>query len=169
MKDVYTVGKKSHTLKWMMYSILCSVNQQTMPICMSPYCYKQIISRTIKYRQQGYQNVKSTSGNFHFLQYMGISITIQRIQAPTPAFFAEAHGPVFYLWLSQAREEANLIALHGPLSRYVKLRVAHALGMPGTFSPPLRVSDPDIHHGMCVTHLPWCMSVSLTSGFLWSR
>ena len=26
--------------------------------------------------------------------------------------------------------------LHGPLTRYVKLRVAHAPGMPGTFSPP---------------------------------
>ena len=25
---------------------------------------------------------------------------------------------------------------HGPLSRYVKLRVVHAPGMPGTFSPP---------------------------------
>ena len=27
-------------------------------------------------------------------------------------------------------------SLHGPLTRYVKLRVAHAPGMPGTFSPP---------------------------------
>ena len=26
--------------------------------------------------------------------------------------------------------------LHGSLTRYVKLRVAHASGMPGTFSPP---------------------------------
>ena len=29
--------------------------------------------------------------------------------------------------------------------------------MPGTFSSPLRVSDPDMHHGACVTHVPWCM------------
>ena len=28
------------------------------------------------------------------------------------------------------------LLLHGPLTRYVKLRVAHAPGMPGTFSPP---------------------------------
>ena len=28
-----------------------------------------------------------------------------------------------------------------PLHRYVKLRVAHALGIPGTFSPPPRVSE----------------------------
>ena len=26
------------------------------------------------------------------------------------------------------------------------------------------VSDPDIHHGTCVTHVPWCMSGSLTRG-----
>ena len=32
-----------------------------------------------------------------------------------------------------------------------------------------RVSDPDMHHGTCVTHVPWCMPESLTSGFLWSR
>ena len=43
---------------------------------------------------------------------------------------------------------------HGPLTRYVKLRVAHTPGMPGTFSPPPRVSDPDMHHGTCVTHVP---------------
>ena len=41
--------------------------------------------------------------------------------------------------------------------------------MPGTFSPPPLVSDPDMHHGMCVTHMSWCMPGSLTSGFLWSR
>ena len=53
--------------------------------------------------------------------------------------------------------------------RYVKLGVAHAPGMPGTFSSPSRVSDPDMHHGTCVTHVPWCMLGSLTSDFLWSR
>ena len=26
------------------------------------------------------------------------------------------------------------------------------------------VSDPDMHHGMCITHVPWCMSGSLTRG-----
>ena len=43
---------------------------------------------------------------------------------------------------------------HGPLTRYVKLRVAHAPGMPGTFSPPPRVRNADMHHGTCVTHVP---------------
>ena len=55
---------------------------------------------------------------------------------------------------------------HGPLARCVKLRVAHAQGMPGTFSLPPWISDPDIHHGTCVTHVPWCMPGSLSSCFL---
>ena len=41
--------------------------------------------------------------------------------------------------------------------------------MPGTFSPSPQVSDPDMHHGTCVTHVPWCMPGSLTSGFIWNR
>ena len=28
--------------------------------------------------------------------------------------------------------------------------------------------DPVMHHGTCVTHVPWCMPRSLASGFLWS-
>ena len=59
--------------------------------------------------------------------------------------------------------------IHGPLTRWAKLSVGRALGMPGTFSPPRLqrnplVSDPDMHHGTCVTHVPWCMSGSLTRG-----
>ena len=41
--------------------------------------------------------------------------------------------------------------------------------MPGTFSPSPQVSDTDMHHGTCVTHVPWCMPGSLTSGFFWKR
>ena len=52
---------------------------------------------------------------------------------------------------------------YGPLTRYATLRVAHVPGMPEKFSPPPRVSDPDMHHGTCV--MPWCMPGSLTSGF----
>ena len=58
---------------------------------------------------------------------------------------------------------------NGPLARYVRLRVAHAPGIPGTFSPPPRVSDPDMHHDTCVMQVSLCMSGSLTSNFLWSR
>ena len=49
-----------------------------------------------------------------------------------------------HLWHSDGAdscmEDKNLFIVHGqyngPLTRYVKLRVAHAPGMPGTFSPP---------------------------------
>ena len=58
--------------------------------------------------------------------------------------------------------------LHGPLTSYAKLRVAYAPGMPGTFSLKPRVGDPDMQHGTCVTHVPWCIPGSLTSAFLWS-
>ena len=44
-------------------------------------------------------------------------------------------------------EYGRLLNSHGPLTRYVKLQVAHVPGMPGTFSPPPRVSDPDMYHG----------------------
>ena len=57
---------------------------------------------------------------------------------------------------------------NGPLARYIKLQVAHAPEIPGTFFSPPQVSDPDMHHGTCVTHVPWCMPGSLTSSFLWS-
>ena len=42
----------------------------------------------------------------------------------------------------------------GSLAWYVKLWAAHAPWMPGTFFPPPRVSNPDMHHGACVTHVP---------------
>ena len=38
-----------------------------------------------------------------------------------------------------------------------------------TFSPPPQVSDPHMHQGTCVTYVPWCMSGSVISCFLWSR
>ena len=57
----------------------------------------------------------------------------------------------------------NLTRLHGPITRYVKFRVAHAPGMPGMFSPAPHVIYPGLHHG---THVPWCMPRSLTSGFI---
>ena len=57
--------------------------------------------------------------------------------------------------------------LNGPLTRYVKLQVVHARECRGRFPrhgfqrKPL-VSDPGMHHGTCVTHVPWCMSEPLT-------
>ena len=42
-------------------------------------------------------------------------------------------------------------------------------GMSGTFSLQPQFSNPDMHQGTCVSHVPWCMPGSLTSGFLWSQ
>ena len=83
-------------------------------------------------------------------------------------------------WKSRLRNDGNFVSasmcsMYGWvnasstaqwMARYVKLRVAHAPGIPGTFSPPPQVSDPDMHHGTCVTHVPLCMPGSLTTGFL---
>ena len=41
-------------------------------------------------------------------------------------------------------------------------------GNAGNVSPPPRVSDPDMHHGTCVTYVLWCMPGWLTIGFLWN-
>ena len=41
----------------------------------------------------------------------------------------------------------GFLHLHGPLTRYIKLRIPLALR---TFSPPQRVSDPSMHHGTCL-------------------
>ena len=51
---------------------------------------------------------------------------------------------------------------HEPVARYEPLRVAQAQGMPGM---PPQVSNPDLHHGTCVTQVPWCMPGSLTRDF----
>ena len=59
------------------------------------------------------------------------------------------------------------ISPHGPLTRYVKFRIVHASGMPGTchrFQRKPLVSDPGMHHDTCVTHVPWRMSGLLTRG-----
>ena len=51
------------------------------------------------------------------------------------------HGPLaryVKLWVVHAKGML-------PLARYVRLRVAHAPGMPGTVSPPQRVSNPNMH------------------------
>ena len=58
---------------------------------------------------------------------------------------------------------------NGPHARYVILRVAHAPGLLGKFSPPPLVSDSGMYHGTCVTHVPWCMPGSLTNSSIWSR
>ena len=41
-------------------------------------------------------------------------------------------------------------------------------GNAGNVLPQPGVSDPDMHHGKCATHVSWCMPGPLTSSYLWS-
>ena len=73
-------------------------------------------------------------------------------------------------WLFISRQEAGHRQLfNGPLTRYAKLPVAHAPGMSGSLSAPPGVSDPDMYHGTCATHVPWYMSGTPPIVFLWRR
>ena len=54
--------------------------------------------------------------------------------------------PTLVQTATNRNKEQAVCITHGPLARYVKLRVTHAPGMPGTFSPPWRISDPDMRH-----------------------
>ena len=70
-------------------------------------------------------------------------------------FLAEA----IYDWVNNGHVNEDVV----PWASYQirKLQIAHAPGMPGTFSPTLGVSDPDMHHSTCVAHVLWCMPGSL--------
>ena len=41
-------------------------------------------------------------------------------------------------------------------------------GNTGNVFPPPQFRYPDMHHGMCVTHVPWCMPGSLNCIFIWN-
>ena len=116
---------------------------------------------------------------FHFLFHYSMWIFFISHIAQNMQFFlpGEWHRTSESLWNCCARERNGQGGHHGrawalqwrhngPLTRYAKLRVAHA---PGTFprhrlQRKLLVSDTSMHHGTCVTHVPWCMSGSLTRG-----
>ena len=49
------------------------------------------------------------------------------------------------------------------------IAICACAGNAGNVFPPPRVSDPDMHHGTWVMHVPWCMPGFLTSYFLWGR
>ena len=99
----------------------------------------------------------------HFLPVKLPSVVYHRISLMKSEWVGE------WLCLIAFFSDIEIHVNHGPLARNVKLWVAHARVLPGTFSPRLWVSDPDMHHGTCVTHVPWCMPGSLSSGFPWRR
>ena len=103
----------------------------------------------------------STPGSDHIASWLGCTISGNR----GPKVFE--YFPVTFTQTLCLKQYQHV--KHGPFTRYAKLWVAHAPQMPGMFSPSPWISDPEMHHSTCVTHVPLCMSGSLTSGFLWSR
>ena len=67
-------------------------------------------------------------------------------------------------WVKTPWKKGSMSIVHGPLTRYVNLRVAHASWMRNRLKRKPLFSNPDTHHGTCVAHVPWCMSGSLTCG-----
>ena len=65
--------------------------------------------------------------------------------------------------------KSTLALGHGPLTRYLYYGLRMRRECRERFPrhrlrrKPI-VSDPGVHHGTCVTHVPWCMSESLTRG-----
>ena len=65
--------------------------------------------------------------------------------------------------LSVAQTDANVNVMGLlPDTQYFRLRMCRERRE--RFPPPQQVSDPDMHHGTCVTHVPRFMPGSLTSG-----
>ena len=73
---------------------------------------------------------------------------------------------------SACTEPQHNTAKHKPWASYQIRKIAGCAcaGNAGNVFPRRRfqrkllVSDPGMHHGTCVTHVPWCMSGSLTCG-----
>ena len=81
--------------------------------------------------------------------------------------FYIATVPVFSVNMMHSKSGIHLQSWPPYQIRYIA-RCACAEGA-GTFSPPPTpkkplLSDLDIHHGTCVSHVPWCMSGSRTRG-----
>ena len=74
------------------------------------------------------------NGNFRNIRHTCMkSIKSQRLNAETPSWIHVSWWTHFVTVWPQWHQWPRA---HGPLARYVKLWVAHATGMPGTFSPP---------------------------------
>ena len=73
------------------------------------------------------------------------------------------------LWISQTVDRSA----NGLLTRYVKLRVAHALGMPGTFSPSPNSKETanqrSRHASRHVRHARAVMHVGVTNPLWWGK
>ena len=79
--------------------------------------------------------------------YTSTHVSARGYDSSEETVIGQHNGPVGYVWLSGCARAGNAESVF----------------------PPPRVSDPNIHHGTRVTHVPWCMPGSLSSSFSWSR
>ena len=81
-------------------------------------------------------------------------------------------NPQFYIYDKRPMRQRNTPNGIKPWASYQIRKIAGCAcaGNAGNVFPRRRfqrkplVSDPGMHHGTCVTHVPWCMSGSLTCG-----
>ena len=86
-------------------------------------------------------------------------------------FVTKNHHHWFTLhWIFDGRHIRCVITAQWASYQMRKLAGCACAGNTGNVSPRRRfqqkplVSNPGMHHGTCVTHVPWCMSGSLTCG-----
>ena len=155
----------SNHASWIMRPVFFGTQCEMLAYCMVAF---------FMYIATSVANLRELSTNVQkYINYPYFSnFSLQRPFPYNETFTAKLHVNSLDPFLFPRSLEVYVDSFHRPLTRYVKLRVVHAPGMPRTFSPPPRVSDPDMHHGTCVTHMPWrmpcCKPGSLTSGFIWS-
>ena len=93
-------------------------------------------------------------------------------------------GECFVFWRSRCFRQRSINRYGIKYRRQTGNRISCSMGLlPDTencglrrhrewrerFPPLPRVSDPDMHHGTCVTHVSWCKPWSLTRVYLWSQ
>ena len=111
----------------------------------------------------------------HLCQWSGASlihvmVCCMFVANPVPGLYHMLeYECLTFIIIKRYMKLTSMLRRYGPLVRYVKLWVAHARECRERFSrhwlqrKPL-YSDPGMHHGTCVTHVPWCMSGSLIHG-----
>ena len=113
---------------WIIYFVLKNGSQASSSVWICPAVPGGQMKPILTLNMQGPSN-------------LGLTRSISWLLMPWLLASPEHQHPWYWLWridrfLSYLRMDFNCPChTHGPLTRYVKLRVAHAPGMPGTFPP----------------------------------
>ena len=87
------------------------------------------------------------------------------LQSRNPKIGHQYNGPWF---ASPTHTNCHIVLAWASCQIHIIADCACA-GNAGNVFPAPRVSDPDMHHGTCMMHMPFCMPGSLTSSFLCSQ